>query len=130
MGVALVVAQIRVALLDMKPKLRDILVDAIGREPDLQLVPAVIPAGGGPLVEAAPDALLCESRDPGEATVPARLLNAFPHARVLMVAAAGDRAVVFELRPHRHELADVSMGQLINAIRRGLETQPDSIARS
>jgi len=106
--------------MDMKPKLRDILADAIGREPDMQLV-STLPAPSSPASDLGPDVLLCESDDPTEATMPTNLLlHELPHARVLVIASSGDRAAVYELRPHRRELADVSISDVIQAVRHGV----------
>ena len=111
---------IRVALIGMRPKLRDILSDAVAREKDMQLIPC--PAG--PVADTAAaraDVLVCEIADPVDAEVPTRLLHAAPRARVLMIAEAGDRAALYELRPTRKVLLNVSMNQVIDAIRFGLE---------
>ena len=111
---------IRVALISTRPKLRDILSDAVAREKDMQL----IPCHAAPVADIAAcraDVLVCEIEDPVDAEVPTRLLRAAPRARVLMIAEAGDRAALYELRPTQKVLLNVSMTQVINAIRFGLE---------
>lgn len=110
---------IRVALIGMRPKLRDILSDAVAREKDMRLVQH----HAGPIAEAAAahaDVFVCEVEDPDDAAMPTRLLNVVPRARVLMIAETGDRAALFELRPTRQRLLNVSMAQVIDAIRCGL----------
>lgn len=102
----------------MKPKLHDILADAIGREADMQLVPF---AGGSQWrsADSGPDVMICESADPLEAIAPTELLHAAPHARVLVIAGTGDRAAVYELQPVRRELSNLSISAVIDAVRRG-----------
>jgi len=108
-----------VALLGMKPKLRDILADAIGREADMQLVDC--PTGTQPQSsDPIPDVMICESADPLEAIAPTELLRSAPHARVLVIAGTGDRAAVYELQPIWRELSDLSIDAVIAAVRYGL----------
>jgi chemotaxis response regulator CheB len=111
---------IRVALMSMRPRLRDILTDVVAREKDMKLIPCQI----GPDDEVAvvrPDVIVCEIEDPTDDEFPTRLLRTLPSARVLMVADAGDQAAVYELRPTRKVLLNVSMNQVIHAIRFGLD---------
>jgi hypothetical protein len=108
-----------VALLGMKPKLRDILADAIGREADMRLV--TFAAGSqSPSPDSPPDVMICESADPLEVTAPTELLHAAPHARVLVIAGTGDHAAVYELQPVRRELSNLSISAVIRAVRHGL----------
>jgi hypothetical protein len=111
---------IRVALTSMRPKLRNILSDAVAREKDMTL----IDCQSGPdtaVISARPDVIVCEIEDPVDDEIPARLLRAVPRARVLMIAGAGDLAALHELRPTHKVLRNVSMNQVIDAIRFGLE---------
>lgn len=110
---------IRVALVNLKPKLRDILADAVGRERDMH----VISCGAGPaadIARARPDVVVCEVADPVDQEAPEQLLRSAPRARVLMIAETGDRAALYELRPTQKILINVSMNQVIDAIRFGL----------
>jgi hypothetical protein len=111
---------IRVALVSMRPKLRDILTDAVAREDDMELIHCQL-GTNATIVGARPDVIVSEIRDPVDVEVPTRLLRALPRARVLMVAEAGDRAALYELRPTHKVLLNVSMNQVIDAIRFGLE---------
>lgn len=120
---------IRVALMSMRPRLRDILTDAISREPDME----VVAAPGGPastLNAGPPDVLVGESQNPLDAGPPSGLLRAVPGARVLMVSGLGDQAAVYELRPTRAVIGTVGIHQVIEAIRFGLNGpstgQPES----
>jgi hypothetical protein len=117
------VKTIRVALMGMRPRLRDILTDALSRAPDVDLVEW--PAGFGPeLAEVAsthPDVMVCEGRDPLEPGQPSELLRAVPGARVLVVADSGDQAALFELRLTRTVMRTVGIDQVVAAIRHGFD---------
>jgi len=80
--------------------------------------------GAGPdtkLIAARPDVVVCEIENPFDIQLPTRLLRAVPWARVLMVADTGEQAAVYELRPTRKVLPNVSIEEVIEAIRFGLE---------
>jgi DNA-binding NarL/FixJ family response regulator len=115
-----IVNTIRVALVGTRPRLRDILADVVAREQDMELMHY----GGGPdadLIAARPDVVVCEIENPFDIQLPTRLLRAVPQARVLMVADTGKQAAVYELRPTRKVLPNVSIDEVIEAIRFGLE---------
>jgi hypothetical protein len=111
---------IRVALISTRPKLRDILSDAIAREKDLQLIRCDSGAAAASTAARA-DVLVYEVADPLDAEIPTQLLRSAPRARVLMVAETGDRAALYEMQPIRKVLLNVSMSEVIDAIRFGLE---------
>lgn len=113
---------IRVALVSMRPKLRGILSDAVTREEDMELIHWQVGANAT-IVGARPDVIVSEIQDPVDVEVPTRLLRTVPSARVLMVAKAGDLAAVYELRPTQKVLLNVSMNQVIDAIRFGVEQE-------
>jgi len=103
----------------MRPRLRDILTDALSREPDMDVIEWRTDPGDE-LIATHPDVMVCESADPFDIGPPTRLLRAVPNARVLVVAAQGDQAAVFELRPTRTVMGTVAMQHVIPAIRSGL----------
>ena len=111
---------IRVALVSMRPRLRDILTDVVAREEDMELIDYQI-GSDTELAATRPDVMVCEVENPLDVGLPSRLLRAVPRARVLMVADTGDQASLYELRPTRKVLLNVSLNQLIDAIRSGLE---------
>jgi DNA-binding NarL/FixJ family response regulator len=114
------VQTIRVALLNMKPMLRDMLTGVIVREQDMELMHCPS-AEAAKLAAIRPDVLVCEMDDPLDLDLPRRLLAVLPEARILVVADAGDRAALYELRPTRKVLVGVSIEQVIDAIRFGPE---------
>jgi hypothetical protein len=110
---------IRVALMTMRPRLRDILTDALVREADVEL----IDWGTGrdeDLPAAHPDVLVCESPDPLDVVPPTGLLRSMPEARVLVVADSGDEATLFELRLAQTVMRTVGIDQVIAAIKFGV----------
>ncbi len=113
-----VMKTVSIALLWMRPRLRDILTDALAREPDMHVLewqPQL-----DTLTATRADVVVCEAEDPLEATVPMQLLRALPESRVLMVAESGDRAAIYELRPTRALMRKVGMDHLVAAIRFGV----------
>jgi hypothetical protein len=110
---------IHVALMSMRPRLRDILTDALSGEPDMELVEwRDLPVDS--LTGSRPDVVVCESEDPLDAGLPTQMLRAIPNARVLVVADSGDQAALFELQPARTVIRTVGIDQVIAAIRYGL----------
>lgn len=109
----------RVVLMSMRPRLRDILTDALARELDVDLIDWRA-GSDDELAATQPDVMVCEGDDPLDAGLPTRLLQAIPKARVIVVAESGDRAAVFELRPTRTVMRTVGIDQVISAIRYGL----------
>ena len=67
----------------------------------------------------APDVVVVAPGDDAEASFAARLLLSAPHARVVTILARGQAAAVYELRPHRTPMADVSMRALLDAMHAG-----------
>jgi hypothetical protein len=111
------VTTLRVALLPMKPRLRDILTESLGRNA-MQILDAPFDQQG--MLEALqPDAVICETGNPLDVAMADRLLRLVPRSRVVMVAATGDQAVVYELQPQRRVILNVSPVDLIEAIRFG-----------
>ena len=110
---------IRVALLEMKPKLRAILTDAVAREQDMEVISGPCPSQAD-VAAAEPDVLVGEVADPLDLELPTRLLGAVPRARVLMVATTGETAALYELRPTQKVLSNVSIAEVIDGIRFGL----------
>jgi hypothetical protein len=83
----------RVALLEMSPRLRQILSEAIAAQQDLELVPSpVLPRDGSP----QPDVLVREVPDPLDPEIPAALLGIRPGAQAVMIGASGEEAALYE----------------------------------
>ena len=124
-----VMKTIRVALMGMRPRLRDILTDAIARERDMELIDYQIRDEQAILADR-PDVMVCESDNPLDLGLPTRLLRTVPLGRVLLVGASGDHAALYELRPLRTVMRTVGIDEVIAAIRFGLQAVPDASAPS
>jgi hypothetical protein len=102
----------------MRPRLREILTEAITRERDMTLSSWSDRAETS--VSARPDALVYEVADPFDSMLPARVLDALPASRVLLVSDSGEAAAVYELRPTRAVMHCIGIDAVIGAIRYGL----------
>jgi hypothetical protein len=99
----------------MRPRLRDILIDAVAREPDISVIEG--DTSDANLSRVHPDVAVCGSDSALDGLRPESLLRILPGCRVLMVEHSGRRAVLFELRPTRVALREVSMDSVVDAIR-------------
>lgn len=111
--------RIRVVLAEIPPMLSDIVRETVANETDMAVVAefgersallAALATNGG-------DVVIFGTSDPDESAVPCNLLGASPRVKVLMLEIKGLRAVIYELRPHKKSLGDVSPQRLVQAIR-------------
>lgn len=102
--------------MNVRPRLRDIIVDAVKNEPDLELMSAELQSDRN-LESACADVLIVGTSEPNDPEVPVRMLYAAPRMSVLMIAASGSAAVLYELRPRKQSLGEVTAAGLIAAIR-------------
>jgi len=87
----------------------------IADEPDMELVPpGTAGEAGGHLDLRGVDVLITGRDDPGWA---ADLLRGHPSFRVLALTRGGKEGLLYELRPHRVALGEVSPRQLVAEIR-------------
>jgi DNA-binding NarL/FixJ family response regulator len=124
----------RIVLIDMPPLLREIVRDAVAREPDLELVAEL---EDGPGVAAAlehdgADFVIVGS-DAAAAGQVSALVAAQRGLRALELRADGRESVLYELRPHRVPLGEISAETLVRTIRTASTwtgpTWPDSNER-
>lgn len=66
---------------------------------------------------AGVDVAIIGARRPDDSTLARQVLQASPSTRVLIIAMNGGSAVLWELRPYKVRLDDVSPESLIRAIR-------------
>jgi hypothetical protein len=110
--------------MDLRPRLRDIVVDAVGDAPDLELVsPDPVPESR--LRESGADVVIAGTREPDDPRVPMRLLLTAPAIRVLMVAVNGRDAAMYELRPHKIVHRSITRAGLIAAIRQSMKRREE-----
>jgi DNA-binding NarL/FixJ family response regulator len=115
---------ISVALSVETALLREVLLEILASEPDVELIDYVMPVPATSPVpdEKQPDVVILSSRDPEGDPLPVRLLFASPHSRVLALTTDARRSFLYELRPHRIFLGELSRGSLLAALR-GLDAE-------
>jgi DNA-binding NarL/FixJ family response regulator len=114
--------RIRVFLAGMPPLLHDIVRDTLTNQPDMQLVGDL--SAGNTVAHALKngdiDVMIVGARQPDDSAVATGLLQCSARSKVLVVAISGRKAVMYQLRPHKRSLGDVSPQTLLEAIRRDL----------
>ena len=119
---------VRVVLMDMSPLLRQILRGVVHGGSGIKVVAEY--AEMTPLVRAVEehdaDVVLFgheSTRLPSECR---ELLEARPYTRLLAVGNEGRRSTLYELRPHREPLGEVSPDELMEAIRGAPELRAEA----
>jgi hypothetical protein len=102
--------------MNLRPRLRDIIEDAVIQEADMSLTGAVLQSEGQ-LEDSSADVLIVGTDEPHDPEVPTRLLWIAPRMSVLMIAMSGGSAVLYELQPHKKTFGEVTVAALIDAIR-------------
>jgi DNA-binding NarL/FixJ family response regulator len=114
--------RIRVFLAGMPPLLHDIVRDALMGQTDMQLV-GDLSAGDGvvhALENREIDVVIVGARQPEDSAVANELFASSPRSKVLVIAKSGRTAVMYQLRPRKRHLGDVSPQSLLEAIRHEL----------
>ena len=102
--------------------LREIVRDSVTRQRDMEVVGEFGRREEFLRAVEGIDVAIIGAREPDDSTLARQVLRASPSTRVLIVAMNGGSAVLWELRPHKVRLDDVSPESLIKAIRAGAET--------
>jgi DNA-binding NarL/FixJ family response regulator len=108
--------RIRIVLIDMPPLLRDIVRDAIDREPDLDVVAERAAAGLRETVEREEPDFVIVGTDTASETVRA-VVGERCSLRALELRSDGKESILYELRPHRVSLGELSPATLVQTIR-------------
>ena len=98
---------IRVALLVQPPVLHGLIHSLLASDPEVRVVDDPEPA----------DVVVLSQTDPENDAVPLSMLQRAPCSRILALAADARRAVLYELRPHRTPLGELSRASLLAALR-------------
>jgi DNA-binding NarL/FixJ family response regulator len=110
---------IRIVLADLPQMLRSIIRDILAGEPDMEVVgelpgqaelPAMVRRTGATFV-------IVRQTSPDPPTIFHDLLAARPPTRVLAIADEGRAAILYELRPRRIAIGELSAARLVAAIR-------------
>jgi len=108
----------RIVLVDMSPMLREIVRGILAREPDLEIVGEHDDAAD--VTEAVereePDFVIVGSDGAVEERI-RTLVDSSRSLRALQVHSDGKESVLYELRPHRVSLGEISSDTLLRAIR-------------
>ena len=112
----------RVFLGGMPPLLHDIVSDALKNQADVHLVGDL--SAGDAVVSALRndtiDVVIVGARQPDDSALVTEIFASSPQRKVLVIATSGRSAVLYQLRPHKRTLGDVSPQSLLEAIRRDL----------
>jgi len=116
------VGRTRIVMAEIPRMLSDIVREAVANEPDMTVVGEFTKraALSEVLTADGADVVIVGASQAEESAVPHQILFTSPHIRVLMLETTGRRAVMYELRPHRTPLEDVSRQRLLEAIRQQL----------
>lgn len=111
--------RIRILLVDMPRMLGDIVTSIVSGQPDMEVVGDLpYPAELHAVVrDTRADVVMLGLREPELPDGCVGLLETFPWVRVLGVAADGRSAFLYELRPQRQSLGEVSPHELVHVIR-------------
>lgn len=101
---------ITVALLVQPPVLRSLLATLLATDPAIR----VVEAEDGH--EGTADVVVLSQTDPENEAVPISMLLRSPNSRVLALGDDARRAVLYELRPHRTALGELSRDALLAAV--------------
>jgi len=109
---------VRVLLLELPLLLRGILEHAIQLRSDCELLRVT----NGPLQQMteqtiAPDVVIMGLTATEDATLVLALLARWPGTHVMTVMSQGSDAVVYELKPHRRALGQMSPTEIVDALR-------------
>lgn len=97
---------IRVALQVQPPVLHSLVASLLSTDPGVQLVDGA----------ERSDVVVVSQADPENEEVPVDMLLRSPRSRVLALAADARHAVLYELRPHRTSLGELSRESLLAAV--------------
>ena len=108
---------VRVLLLEMPLLLRGILEHAIQRHSDCELLKVT----GGPLLlteqTMAPDVVIMGLTASDDTALVPALFARWPGTQVMTVLAAGNDAVVYELKPQQRALGQMSPAEIVDTLR-------------
>lgn len=110
--------------MELQPRLRDIVIDALDEAPDLELV-STSPVPEVRLEESGADVVIAGTDEPDSRSLPLRILSIAPRLHVLMVATNGQTAAMYELHPHQTLHRSLTRAGLIAAIRQSVERREE-----
>jgi chemotaxis response regulator CheB len=114
--------RIRILLLEMAPMLLDIVANIVADQPDMDIVPN--PVSETDLLRAAErgnaDVIILSRKAPLDGEYD-EVLYSRAHLKVIEIEGEGRRGSLYELRPHRVPLGEMSPAGLLDAIRASVQ---------
>jgi DNA-binding NarL/FixJ family response regulator len=107
----------RIVLIDMSPLMREIVREVIAHEPDLQIVAEHEVADVETAVERTRADFVILGPDAASDERVRALIGAGLGLRALEVQSDGKESVLYELRPHRVSLGEISADTILRTIR-------------
>jgi hypothetical protein len=95
---------------------RDVFERAISLQADMELVQEHVTIVA-PDTPAAPDVVIVGATNRDDQRNVSRVLMRWPQSQVLMITIEGHQAAIYQLRPQRNDLGEMSPIELFNAIR-------------
>jgi hypothetical protein len=111
------VKRVRVLMSEVPLMLSSILIDALSKEGDVELVGSDDPRGA--LDAEDVDVVLIGADDPHDYKRARTMIDRWPKSRVLIVSSSGREAVMYGLYLRKLVLGDVSPRTLVHIIRQG-----------
>jgi DNA-binding NarL/FixJ family response regulator len=112
------VKRIRVILIGLTQMLREIVVDAVGRERDLEIVRSYPPAADfTTAVAESKAAVVIAGADSSDSATVRRTLWKFPSVKIVSISDDARQIALHELALHRQNLGNLSPERLAAAIR-------------
>jgi len=111
-------ASVRVLLLEMPQMLRGILEHAIQHHGDCELLRDT--RGGLQMLtdrSSSPDVVIMGLSAAEDTTLVPAVFARWPGAQVMTLTAAGEDAVVYELKPHRRTIGPLSAAEIVETLR-------------
>jgi len=120
------VPPIAILLLDIPVLLGEILREAVGSDPDFVVLGEATLADLGRIGTSASavDIVVCAGMQP-DGSEPQRLLRGLPHAKLVVLHGAADRASVWELIAHESVMHELSPAGLLDALRSSTRVEAD-----
>ena len=115
----------RILLVELPPMLRDIIAETIAMEPDMEVV-AEVPDASSLMssFERTEVGVVVVGRD--DPSLASMLLAQHPQLKILAVANHGRESSLYEMRPQREPLGEISPQRLVEEIRKAAREQADA----
>jgi DNA-binding NarL/FixJ family response regulator len=110
----------RVLLRSLPVMLRDMVAQALASQPGVEVISEPPLPAPDPVTLQVPDVVIVGTDDP-DVNGSSAVLHRWPHSRVLLISASGERGSLVELQPRRTSLGDMSMADLLGVVTRAAE---------